>query len=139
MGYKRVKKNMKKILILTIALLSMALNSTVSAQDRMKLYDGVYIVKYGNTYTIEDDNTKMCVSLSVAQEQIDYKNGKAVYEVVCNKWTRRVAKEALKFTITDAIKAVATGGSNAILKVAGSAAGWIYDDVCDYYEEKYSR
>ena len=117
----------------------MALNSTVSAQDRMKLYDGVYIVKYGNTYTIEDDNTKMCVSLSVAQEQIDYKNGKAVYEVVCNKWTRRVAKEALKFTITDAIKAVATGGSNAILKVAGSAAGWIYDDVCDYYEEKYSR
>lgn len=126
---------MKKT-FLFIALLSIVFSSTASANDRMKLYDGVYIVKYGNTYTIEDDNSKMCVSLSIAQENKDYKNGKAVYKVACNKWTRRVAKEALKYTIEEAFAAgVATG--SGIRGLVVRAAAWVYDDICDDYEDYY--
>lgn len=139
MGYKRAKKVVKKILVFTITLLAMTFATTISAQDKMKLYDGVYIVKHGNTYTLEDENTQMCISISVAQEQIDYKNGKAFYEVACNKWTRRVAQEALKYSIEEAFAAAVVNPNAAVAGYVAKAAAWAYEDICDYYGERYNR
>lgn len=130
---------MKNKLFFTITLLIVMFATTLSAQERMKLYDGVYIVKYGNTYTIEDNNTKMCISISVAQEQIDYENGKAIYEVACNKWTRRVAQEALKYSIEEAFAAAVVNPNAAVVGYVAKAAAWAYEDICDHYGEKYNR
>ena len=68
-----------------------------------------------------------------------------MYDILCgNKYTKGVAKTALKGGITSALSAAgaALGGPGdaklgAIISTyVNSIASNIYDDVCDYYKDK---
>lgn len=129
---------MKRFIILTITLVLVSLASTVSAQNRVKIKDGLYLVTYGSSVVIEDDINQRSISVSVTKEADNYQTGKATYEVVCGKWSKRVVKDSLKAAIASGIAASgASGGTSLIISAAGTLANYIYDDVCQHYESKY--
>lgn len=109
-----------------------------NAQQRIKVSDGLYIVSYGNSAVIEDDINQQSISISVAQEGIDRATGEKVYNVVCGKWTRRVVKDGVNTAVAAGIAAAAaTKGASLIASAAVKLAGYIYDDVCDYYGSEF--
>lgn len=127
---------MKKFILMLIAIFCLG-NFATNAQQRTELYDGVYIVNYGGgVYGIEDDNTKQCISISIAQEYIDRANNQMMYKVVCGKWSQRVVKlgikAAAKYVITKS-----AGSGTKIAKAAEYAAQWAYEDFCANLESKY--
>lgn len=126
---------MKKTLVLLIAMFAVF---AANAQDRVKIKEGLYLASYGNTAVIEDDENNRTISMSVTKEIKDYQSGEATYNVVCGKWSKRVVKDGLKAAIAGGIAASgASGGTSAIISAAGVLANYIYDDVCEYYDEKY--
>ena len=126
---------MKRIALLAVAIFTLC-NFAVNAQQRTKLYDGVYIVNYGGgTYGIEDDRTQQCISISIAQEYIDRENNKTYYKVVCGKWSKRVVKLGIKSAVAYGIVQSAGAGTK-IAKAAGIAAEWVYDDFCESCESR---
>lgn len=134
---------MKRYLTLIIALLSIFIGVNASAQTRTKISDGVYLVRYGNTAVIEDENSQRSISLSVEKHEDNY--GQIVYDIFCgNKYTKGIAKTALKGAIAAALTSAgsALGGPGGatlgatISAYANSIASNIYDDVCSYYGER---
>jgi len=105
-----------------------------SAQQRVKIADGISLVTYGNHSVIEDDNKQCSVSISIAQERIDHQNGQKLYRVACKGWTKTVAKGALKQAIS---MAITSAGFPTIAKYASTASGIIYDAACNHYNSKY--
>ncbi len=129
---------MKKLFTLVVAIFSILISTNASAQNRIELSKGVYLVSYGNSAVIEDDNNQRSVSIQISQEIKNRQTGEKIYNVVCGKWTKRVVKDGLDAAITAGIIAGATtSGSGYIVSAAAKAAKYIYDDVCDYYGEKY--
>ena len=153
---------MKKYIFVLVAFIACLFAVTdVSAQKRSKIKDGVYLVSYGNTYIIEDDNSqqsKPLIKLSV--ERREDKSGRPVYDILCgNKYTKDIAKTSLKLALSSVITSAAaaiggavggasTGGAGAVAGAAkGAAIGGvissyatsiasnIYDDVCNYYKD----
>lgn len=117
--------------------------SNVNAQKKTKISDGVYLVNYANTWTIEDENTQQCISLSI--DKREDRSGRPIYDIFCgNKYTKGVAKTALQRGITSALSAAgaALGGpggaalGETISRFVNSIASNIYDDVCNYYKDK---
>ena len=138
MGYNRQQRKMKKLLSVIVALISVTFATNVSAQTRLKIQEGLYLVSYGNTVVIEDDINQRTVSMSVAQVQIDERTGQKIYEVTCGKRTKRTVKDGLKLTIAAGIAASgASGGTSLIVSAAATLATYIYDDVCEYYGDYY--
>ena len=136
------KKTMKIIKFVTIiALFGLFLiPDSAKAQTRTKISNGVYLVNYANTWTIEDDNTQQCITLSI--DKREDRSGRPVYDILCgNKYTKGVAKTALKGGITSALSAAGAAlgvpelGAR-IGKYVNSIASDIYDDVCDYFKDK---
>lgn len=128
---------MKKVLLVAIALFAVI---AVNAQERTKIKDGLYLVRYGNTAVIEDDENSRTISISVTKEIDDRNTGEATYNVVCGKWTKRVAKYGLKTAVAAGITfSGATYGASLAVSAAAELASWIYDDVCEYYGEKYEQ
>ena len=128
---------MKKVLLVAIALFVVI---AVNAQERTKIKDGLYLVRYGNTAVIEDDENSRTISISVTKEIDDRNTGEATYNVVCGKWTKRVAKYGLKTAVAAGITfSGATYGASLAVSAAAELASWIYDDVCEYYGEKYEQ
>lgn len=118
--------------------MSILISTNASAQNRIELSKGVYLVSYGNSAVIEDDTNQRSVSIQISQEIKNRQTGEKIYNVVCGKWTKRVVKDGLDAAITAGIVAGATtSGSGYIVSAAAKAAKYIYDDVCDYYGEKY--
>ena len=104
------------------------------AQRRTKLYDGVYIVKYGNgVFGIENDHSQQCISISVAQERIDRENNRKLYKVVCNGVTKTVVKYGVKQAIKYGVASVGIVGpaGQYVTDIASDAADWVYDSLCD--------
>lgn len=129
---------MKRFALFLVALLSIVIGTNASAQNRTKVGDGVYLVTYGSTAVIEDEKNQRSISIEISQESIDRQTNQKIYKVACGKWTKRVVKDGLKAAIAGGIAASgATGGSSAIVSAASTAALYIYEDVCDYYGEKY--
>lgn len=129
---------MKRFALLLVALVSIVFGTNAFAQSRTKVGDGVYLVMYGNKAVIEDDNNQRSISVEISQESIDRQTNQKIYKVACGKWTKRVVKDGLKAAIAGGIAASgATGGTSAIVSAASTAALYIYEDVCDYYGEKY--
>ena len=127
---------MKKVLIICFAVIGIVF--TANAQERTKIKDGLYLVSYGKTVVIEDEVNQRSISMEIAQEGIDQRNGEKVYNIVCGKWTKRVVKYGLKVAVAEGIKAAAlTEGASLAVSAAAELANWIYDDVCEYYGEKY--
>lgn len=119
--------------------------NNADAQKRAKIKDGVYLVSYGNTFVIEDDNaqqSKPLVNLSVKRREDN--SGRPIYDILCgNKYTKDIAKTSLKLTLSSVITSAATtiggvGGAavgGIISTYATSIASNIYDDVCNYYKD----
>lgn len=129
---------MKRLLTLVITLVLVTLTTTVFGQNRIKIKDGLYLATYGNSVIIEDDINQRSISLSITKEVQDYQTGKATYEVVCGKWSKRVVKDGLKLAIASGIAAAkVSGGTSLMISAAGTLANYIYDDVCAYYEDQY--
>ena len=129
---------MKKLFTLMVAIFSILISTNASAQNRIELSKGVYLVSYGNSAVIEDDNNQRSISIQISQEIKDRQTGEKIYNVVCGKWTKRVVKDGLDIAIAAGIAASgASSGSSLIVSAAAKAAKYIYDDVCDYYGEKY--
>ena len=42
-----------------------------SAQEKIKVSDGLYIVSYGNVAVIEDDVNQRSISITISQDGID--------------------------------------------------------------------
>lgn len=106
--------------------------TNVSAQNRIKVKEGLYLVTYGSSTVIEDEINQRTISLEVRQEGIDQKTNKKIYNVVCGKWSKRVVKDGLKLAIAAGIKAAgATEGSSLIISAAATLANYIYDDMCE--------
>ncbi len=127
---------MKKALIICFAVIGLVF--TANAQERTKIKDGLYLVRYGNTAVIEDDENSRTISISVTKEIDDRNTAEATYKVVCGKWTKRVAKYGLKTAVAAGIAASgATYGASLAVSAAAELATWIYDDVCEYYGEEY--
>jgi hypothetical protein len=131
-GYGQSK--MKKIVMILVAVIGfLGISNSVSAQQRTKIADGIYLVNYGGaTYGIENDNTKQCVNLSVKQQKTSA--GAVVYDVFCgNKYTKGLAKTGLASGILAALTAV---GQPWLAPFVGVVANNIYDDVCHHFGEK---
>lgn len=121
---------MKRVLF--ILLMALFIIPISSAQQRTKLYDGVYIVSYGNTTVIENDNTQQTIQITVSQTKNSL--GEKVYEIACgNSRSKKVLKSGLKVAIGAALKSAGAGwfASWAV----SEAVDFIYDSVCDYYSD----
>lgn len=126
---------MKKLVPLFLGLILMG--GTAFAQTKTKIQDGLYIVNYAGTYVIEDNINQRSISIEVTQERIDDRNSETMYKVVCGKWAKRVVKTGLNYAIKEGIKYAAnTGGSTLMVSAVGALTQWIYDDACEYWENK---
>lgn len=103
------------------------------AQQRTKITDDVYLVRYGNVTVIEDNKNQKTWSITIEREKKDI--GEWVYYVACeNKYTKAVAKTALSSAIAAAVSSTGIGAFGT--SVAVSVSNVIYDDVCDYFNDK---
>ena len=126
---------MKKALLIAITLFAVI---AVNAQDKIKVKEGLYLVSYGKTVVSEDDVDQRSISMEIAQEGIDQRNGERIYSIVCGKWTKRTVKDGLKAAIAGGIAASGvSGGTSLMISAAATLANYIYDDACEYYGEKY--
>ena len=126
---------MKKALLIAITLFAVI---AVNAQDKIKVKEGLYLVSYGKTVVIEDDVNQRSISMEIAQEGIDQRNGERIYSIVCGKWTKRTVKDGLKAAIAGGIAASGvSGGTSLMICATATLANYIYDDACEYYGEKY--
>lgn len=127
---------MKRIALTFVAVLSIIIGTNLSAQNKTKVGDGIYLVTYGSTAIIEDEKNQKSISIEISQEIKNNQANEKIYTVACGKWTKRVVKDGLKAAIAGGIAASgATGGTSAIISAASTAALYIYEDVCDYYKE----
>ncbi len=127
---------MKKLFLSCIALLAI---SVAAKADSYDLGNGITIVNEYGVTTINNENTQMCISLEIVREQQDireHESNKVIYKVVCNKWVRRVAKEGLPGGIEYVVSAIAPQVGLPTTLIA-KAVGYIYDDVCEYFEDEY--
>ena len=128
---------MKKLFLISVTLLFTL--PFVQAQQRTKIVDGVYLVRYGNTAVVEDDINQRTWNLSVtAEEKTDdmgRKLGEYVYNFACaNKYTKGLTKFALKGAIISTLTSVTVGAGAITADVAATMALLYYDDVCEYYK-----
>lgn len=110
------------------------------AQQRTKIIEGVYLVRYGNIAVVEDDINKMTWNLSVtAEEKTDdmgRKLGEYVYTFACaNKYTKGLTKFALKGVIVSTLTSATVGAGAITADIAATMALIYYDDVCEYYKD----
>ena len=126
-------KRLKFIFLVSLLLLSCW---GIKAQQRILLAPGITLVSNGVSSVIEDDNKQCSISITIAQKNIDQRNGEKLYKVTCKGVTKTIAKTGLKKAIS---LAVSSAGFPTIAKYASSASGYIYDAVCDYYGEKYKN
>lgn len=134
---------MKNLLFIIAVLALFLIPNTANAQKRTKLADGIYLVTYGNTAVIEDDNSQQSISLSI--ERREDNSGRPIYDLLCgNKYTKGLAKTALQSAISYGLASAgaALGGTAGaafgayVSKYTNSIASNIYDDVCNYYKDK---
>ena len=153
MGYNG-RTSMKRVVIL-IALL-IACGSFLYAQERTKIADGLYMVRYGNVSVLEDNIHQCTIQLKVEQSSQTDSYGQQLYDLFCgNEYTKNIAKTSLKYAIASIITKVATEIGAATGGVAGGVAGAsvggyisqyattiaskAYDDACNYYSDTYGR
>lgn len=124
---------MKRFLILLCSVFFIA---AINAQERMQISKGLYIVRYGNVTVIEDDINQRTIQLKVEKEKKT--TGQIVYKVMCgNKYTKTVIKKGLSMAIKAAVSSTGVGTFGT--GVVDAIASKVYDDVCDYYANKYDE
>lgn len=119
---------MKKVLSLMIALIAIiCCAEPVSAQNRIKVADGVYLVTYGNVTVIENDKTQQSVQIKVVKS-------KSMYDILCGDTVvKTVAKAGLTEGITTVIQSYTLIPRWVSRAVVGHIVNKVYEGVCDYY------
>lgn len=124
---------MKKLLLVITIIIGFL--TSANAQERTKMADGIYLVSYGNTYVIENENLQRTETITITQKKKS--TGEEVYEVLCgNAYSKTVAKYSLSSAIAGAL--AATGVGSWASGLAGALTSTIYDKVCNYYKERYN-
>lgn len=114
----------------SIMFLCFANSATGNAQKRTKIADGYYLVNYGATQVIEDENRQMTVQVKVEKAGRD-SYGQQLYNVMCkNQLVKGVAKAGLSKAIQSALTAA---GVPIPSWVIGPTVNYIYEAICDYY------
>jgi len=120
----------KVIIFFSVFTFLFVTQNTLSAEERTKIGEGIYVVSYGSTSWIENDNIGMSFPIKVEKAG---KNsyGETLYNVLCeNKVIKNVAKGGL----TAAIKtALASAGIPIPSWAISPIVNAIYDGICDYY------
>ncbi len=125
---------------LTLFIFSPMFMGKISAQQKIKLQEGVHLVMYGDKAIIEDDNNQRSISIEIIQEETDRKNNKKMYKVVCGTWSRRVVKDGLDAAIKAGLDmAGASKGLSLSVTAIAKAAKYIYEDACDYWDKQNKR
>lgn len=120
------------MIALSILCVFFANTASGNAQKRTKIADGYYLVNYGGTQVIEDDNRQMSIEVKVEKAGKD-SYGQQLYNVMCkNQLVKNVAKGGLSAAIKSALTAA---GVPIPSWVIGPAVSYIYDAICDYYGE----
>lgn len=136
---------MKRIGMILLCFISLFfIGEEAFAQQRTKIAEGVYLVRYGNTAVVEDDINQKTWQLSVkAEEKKDSQGrptGELIYDLACgNKYTKGLTKLALSRAITASLTAVAGPYGTVTATVANAVANTFYEDVCKYYKKKYGK
>lgn len=121
---------MRKIISLLIAVIAIVCcTETISAQQRIKVADGVTLATYGNVTVVENDNTQQSVQIKVVKSD-------NLYDILCGD---TVVKTVAKAGLTEGISAVIMGYT-AIPRwvtraVVGHIVNKIYEGVCNYFRE----
>lgn len=118
---------MPKFLSLTIAIIAMiCCAESVSAQQRTKVADGVYLTTYGNVTVIENDNTQQSIQIKVVESD-------SMYDILCGD---TVVKTVAKAGLTEGIALVIQGYTTIPKWVSRAVVRYIvdkiYDGVCEY-------
>lgn len=109
-----------------------AISSSASAQNRVKISDGVYLISYGNTFIIENDNLQRSEPIQLRVEKKTEPNFPTTYDLFCgNKVTKGIAKTALSGAVASIL--TSSGVASWVTPFAVSIANSVYDEVCDYY------
>lgn len=117
-------------MVFSIMFLCFANSATGNAQKRTKIADGYYLVNYGATQVIEDENRQMTVQVKVEKAGRD-SYGQQLYNVMCkNQLVKGVAKQGLSAAIKSALTAAGVPIPGWVI---GPAVSYIYDAICDYY------
>ena len=117
-------------MVFSIMFLCFANSATGNAQKRTKIADGYYLVNYGATQVIEDENRQMTVQVKVEKAGRD-SYGQQLYNVMCkNQLVKGVAKGGLSKAIQSALTAAGVPIPGWVI---GPAVSYIYDAICDYY------
>ncbi|MBO5314228.1 MAG: hypothetical protein J6A70_02965 [Prevotella sp.] len=121
---------MKKILMILVGVITLLFISTPSsAQNRIKVANGVYIATYGSVTVLENDNTQQTI-------QIKVKKSNNLYDVFCgNQSVKRVTKSVLRNTIKTLLTKVTGGMSWVGGTIIDEMVNVSYDAICDYYKE----
>ena len=136
---------MKRIGMILLCFISLFfIGEEAFAQQRTKIVDGVYLVRYGNTAVVEDDINQKTWNLSVeAEEKKDsqgHPTGELIYNLACgNKYTKGLTKMALSGAISVSLSAVAGPYGTVTAQVATMVANIYYEDVCEFYKKKYGK
>lgn len=132
---------MKKFFITLFLLLTISGVKMYAQSNRYDLGNGLTLVTYGSSAVIEDEKNQRSISIDIVREQQEareHERNKVIYKVVCGKWTKRVVKDSLNAAIAAGIAAAkASGGTSLMVSAASKLANYIYDDICEYYEDEY--
>lgn len=61
------------------------IGASVSAQNRTKISEGLYLVDYAGTYVIEDEVNQRSISITITEEIKDKQTDEKIYKVACGK------------------------------------------------------
>ncbi len=117
---------MKKLLLLMMAIIAtFCCTETVSAQQRTKVADGVYIALYGNVAVVENDNTQQTVKIRVIKSD-------SLYDIMCGDTVvRQVTQEGIKEGINKAFEYIGLDGWVS-RTVVSHYVNKYYQNVCDF-------
>lgn len=122
---------MKKFSFIFVALIACLFTVTnASAQKRMEVSKGIYVVTYGNVTVIENENTQQTIQIKVQ------KKSDSLYDIFCgNRFVKTVTIGALQEGIRAGITYL-TGGTMTWLskRIVDAAVVEAYNAVCDYYK-----
>jgi hypothetical protein len=88
-------------------------------------------VSYGNSFSIENDNTKQCINLNITREKKS--DGSFAYKVLCQNYE---TKFLTKLTLATGIRtALTSAGIPWLSDVATAIADIAYNKACKYFSE----
>lgn len=119
---------MKKILSLTLFIIAIfCFSQDVCAQQRTRIYDGVYLTTYGNVTVIENDITQQSIQIKVVKDD-------SLYDILCGDTVvKTVAKAGLKEGIAYAIQAHTAIPKWVTRAIIGHIVDKTYEGVCNYF------